>query len=40
VQADHYICAFPVEVLQPLITDAIRTAAPSLARLGSFGPNG
>jgi uncharacterized protein with NAD-binding domain and iron-sulfur cluster len=36
VQADYYICAFPVEVLQPLITDAIRTAAPSLARLGQL----
>jgi uncharacterized protein with NAD-binding domain and iron-sulfur cluster len=37
VQADYYICAFPVEVLNRLITDDIKKAAPSLARTDKLG---
>ncbi|HMF15808.1 MAG TPA: FAD-dependent oxidoreductase [Gemmataceae bacterium] len=37
VQADYYICAFPVEVLNRLVTDDIKKAAPSLARTARLG---
>jgi uncharacterized protein with NAD-binding domain and iron-sulfur cluster len=37
VQADYYICAFPVEVLNRLVTDDIKKAAPSLARTAKLG---
>jgi len=37
VQADFYICAFPVEVLNRLVTDDIKKAAPSLARTARLG---
>ena len=37
VQADYYICAVPVEVMQRLLTDPIKNAAPSLAKLDQLG---
>jgi uncharacterized protein with NAD-binding domain and iron-sulfur cluster len=37
VQADYYICAVPVEVMQRLLTDPVKNAAPSLANLGKLG---
>ncbi|WP_308250705.1 hydroxysqualene dehydroxylase [Nonomuraea rhizosphaerae] len=33
VTADHYVAALPVERLTPLLTPAMKTAAPALARL-------
>jgi uncharacterized protein with NAD-binding domain and iron-sulfur cluster len=37
VRADYFICAFPVEVMTPLLTEAIKKAAPSLAGLEKLG---
>lgn len=37
VQADYYICAVPVEIMQRLLTDSIKKAAPSLANLDKLG---
>ncbi|GAA4101116.1 FAD-dependent oxidoreductase [Nonomuraea soli] len=34
VTADHYVAAMPVERLQPLLTPALKSADPALARLG------
>ena len=37
VPADYYICAVPVEVMQRLLTDPIKNAAPSLANIDKLG---
>jgi uncharacterized protein with NAD-binding domain and iron-sulfur cluster len=37
VQADYFLCALPVEVMQRLLTDPIKNAAPSLANLDKLG---
>jgi 15-cis-phytoene desaturase len=37
VQADYYVCAFPLEVMAPLVSDEIKKAAPSLASLNKLG---
>ena len=36
VQADYYVCAVPVEVMQTLLTPALCDIAPSLANLGKL----
>ncbi len=36
VSADYYVAALPVEVISPLVTDAMKTAAPSLANLSKL----
>jgi len=33
VSGDHYLCALPLEVMRSVLTDALKTAAPSLAYL-------
>ena len=33
IEADHYVCALPVEDLRPLLTDDMKKADPALARL-------
>lgn len=37
IHADYYICAFPVEVMQRLMTDNLKKAAPSLAGIHKLG---
>ena len=36
ITADFYVAAVPVEVMQQLVTEDLKTAAPSLARLGQL----
>jgi len=36
VTADHYVAAMPIERLQPLLTSALKTADPALARLSQL----
>ncbi len=33
IQADYYVCAFPVEVMTRLLTDDLKKASPALARV-------
>src|SRR5205823_3100370 len=37
IQADYFVCAVPVEVMQRLLSDPIKNAAPSLANLDKLG---